>query len=320
MFKCNYATMRTTLFICLLLLARICPVWAQAPGERSYSFLDLPVSAHAAALGGDNISKIEDDLTLAIHNPALLSSVSNHTLSLGYMNYMEGINSFHAAYSQFAGERGTWGASIQYLDYGTFSRRDEQDQDLGTFRAKDFNIMGMYAYNLTDYWSGGVAAKVVYCSYESYSSIALAADLALNYYNAEWDFSFSAVARNLGGEVKSFEDETEKLPVNLMIGATKRFSHAPIALHLTLSRLQDWDESFAKHVSLGADIYPIRNFYVAGGYSFRKADEMKVGESSHGAGWSFGAGCHIKKVKIDAAYGKYHVAGGSLLMNIAYAF
>ena len=312
--------MRPILSICLLLSVLALPLRGQAPGARSYAFLDLPVSAHAAALGGDNISIIEDDITLTTHSPALLSSVSDHTLSLGYMNYMEGINSFHAAYSQIAGERGTWGASVQYLDYGTFSRRDEQDRDLGTFRAKDFNFMGLYAYNLTDYWSGGVAAKVIYCSYDSYSSIALAADLALNYYNAEWNFSFSAVARNLGGEVKSFADETAKLPVNLMLGATKRCSQAPIALHLTLARLQDWDEDFANRIALGVDFYPIRNFYVAGGYNFRKADEMKVGDSSHGAGWSFGAGCHIRKVKVDAAYGKYHVAGGSLLMNIAYAF
>lgn len=304
--------------LCLISLS--CGVFSQVAGERGYAFLSLPVSPHAAALGGDNISVIDDDLTLAMHNPALLSSVSNRTLSLGYMNYMEGINSAHAAYSQILGERGTWAVAVHYLDYGTFSRRDEMDTDLGTFRAKDMNFTGMYAYNLTDYWSGGVGAKVLYASYDSYSSLALAADLALNYYNAEWDFSFSAVARNLGGEVKSFEDYTEKLPVDLMLGFTKRLSHAPIGFSLTLSRLHDWDESFAKHIALGADFYPSKNFYVAAGYNFRKADEMKVGESSHGAGWSFGAGCRIRRIKVDAAYGKYHVAGGSLLMNLAYSF
>ena len=38
---------------------------------NGYNFLRLPVSAHAAALGGDNITSIEDDEALIFHNPAL---------------------------------------------------------------------------------------------------------------------------------------------------------------------------------------------------------------------------------------------------------
>ena len=34
--------------------------------QTAYNFLRLPESAHAAALGGDNISIIEDDATLAV--------------------------------------------------------------------------------------------------------------------------------------------------------------------------------------------------------------------------------------------------------------
>lgn len=305
------------LFVLILLLIA-CPCIAQTGGNQSYAFLELPVSAHAAALGGENISVIDDDINLALHNPALLSSVSDKTLSLGYMNYIDGINSVHAAYSQILGNRATWGVAAHYLDYGDFSRRDEQDQDLGTFGAKDINIMGLFAYNLTDYWSGGVTAKMIYSHYESYSSFAIGVDLGLNYYNANADFSASIVARNLGGQIKSFHEKNEKLPFDLQIGATKRLSHAPIAISLTASRLHDWDDSFWKHFNLGVDLFPIKNVYIAAGYNFRKAKDMKVGESSHGAGWSFGAGCHIKRIKVDAAYGKYHVAGGSLILNLAY--
>ena len=48
--------------------------------KTAYNFLRLPVSAHAAAMGGANISIIEDDASLVFHNPALLSSVSEKTL------------------------------------------------------------------------------------------------------------------------------------------------------------------------------------------------------------------------------------------------
>lgn len=34
--------------------------------QTGYNFLRLPVSAHAAALGGDNITLIEDDAALVL--------------------------------------------------------------------------------------------------------------------------------------------------------------------------------------------------------------------------------------------------------------
>ena len=56
--------------------------------QNAYNFLRLPVSAHAAALGGDNITIIDDDASLMFHNPALLSSVATKTVGLNYMNYV----------------------------------------------------------------------------------------------------------------------------------------------------------------------------------------------------------------------------------------
>ena len=38
--------------------------------QTVYNFRRLPVSAHIAALGGDNSTIIEDDATLIFHNPA----------------------------------------------------------------------------------------------------------------------------------------------------------------------------------------------------------------------------------------------------------
>ncbi len=65
--------------------------------QTGYNFLRLPVSAHAAALGGDNVTLIEDDEALIFQNPALLSSVSDKTINLNYMNYMSGVNTASAS-------------------------------------------------------------------------------------------------------------------------------------------------------------------------------------------------------------------------------
>ena len=90
--------------------------------QEVYSFLRLPVSAHAAALGGDNITLTDDDPTLIFHNPALLNGVSDKSINLNFMTYMEGAKTASAAYIKGIGDRGTWGAIGQYMDYGTMQR------------------------------------------------------------------------------------------------------------------------------------------------------------------------------------------------------
>ena len=73
---------------------------------------------------------------------------------------------------------------------------------------------------------------------------------------------------------------------------------------------------------IGADIILSQQIYLAAGYNFRRADEMTIGsgtddESSHGAGWSFGAGLQLERFKLQLGYGKYHVSSNSLLVTSA---
>jgi long-subunit fatty acid transport protein len=67
-------------------------------GTTVFPFLRLPHSAHATALGGENITTITDDLTLAFHNPALLSNVADKTLNLNFTSYIEGSKVASAAF------------------------------------------------------------------------------------------------------------------------------------------------------------------------------------------------------------------------------
>ena len=109
--------MKKAIFLLLLVVFSLA-LHAQE-SQTVYNFLRLPVSSHAAALGGDNISLIEDDAALTIHNPALLASVTDRTLNLGYMNYMSGANLFSAGYAFAQGEKATIGVAAQYLNYGS---------------------------------------------------------------------------------------------------------------------------------------------------------------------------------------------------------
>jgi hypothetical protein len=97
-------------------------------------------------------------------------------------------------------------------------KKDEENIETG-FSAKDISISGIYTYDLSDYWSGGVRTNFIYSHYDKYSSFAIGVDLGLNYYHQESDFSASLVARNLGGQLKAFEERHEKLPVDVQLTA-----------------------------------------------------------------------------------------------------
>ncbi|NDW13409.1 DUF3308 domain-containing protein [Bacteroides sp. 214] len=307
-------------FLLFLLLLMVFPATAQN-SNKVFHFLELPVSARAAALGGENISIVEDDLTMAVHNPALLSYVSNKSLNLNYMSYIEGAKVGSAAYSRLLGTRSAWAVTAQYMDYGKMYETNDESTILGEFSAKDIAIAGIYSYDLSDYWSGGVKINLIYADYHEYNSFAIGSDLGLNYLNEDKGFSFSMVVRNLGGQIKTFEDKNESLPVNVQVGVSQAFAHAPFRISLTLNKLNDWDgavnKKLANHVIIGADFLPTNNLYVSLGYNFGRADEMKIKDSAHGAGFSVGAGIQVKRFKLGMAYAKYHTSASSLLFNLA---
>ena len=255
-------------------------------------------------------------------NAALLTNVSDNSILLGYNSYIRSSHLMSAGYTKAIGERGTWALGAQMLDYGKMDETDEQGSVVGSFSAKDLNFQTSYSYMLSDYWSGAITAKVLISNYANYSSTALGADLALNYFDEAHGFSFSAVGRNLGGQVKSLYDDgvKESMPFNLAFGLSKDFANAPLRVSLTADDVTHWDDvKFIQHFVLGMDILPSSNTWVALGYNFRRAHEMKVADKSNWAGFSIGAGLNVKKFKVGVAYGNYHVAASSFLINAGFS-
>ena len=297
--------------------------WAQ-DSQTGYNFLRLPVSAHAAALGNDNISIIEDDPSLMFHNPALLSSVSDKSLNLNYMNYMEGANAASASFSKIVKEKATIGVMAQFLDYGKMKEVDEHNVQTGEFSAKDIAIAGALSYQLGTNIVGGITARLITSYIGDYNAFAMGVDLGVNYYDPEKEWSVSATVKNLGGELDAFEEEYNKLPLDLQIGASKRLIGSPLRLSATLVDVNHLNKKFIHHLVAGADIILSPQIYLAVGYNFRRASEMEIVSndeergSSHGAGLSLGGGVQLDRFKLNVAYGKYHVSSHSLLISASF--
>ena len=270
--------MKKCLFTLLLVLVSL-RTGAQE-SQTAYNFLRLPASAHAAALGGDNITLIEDDASLIWHNPALLASVSDKTINLNYMNYMSGANTASASFNRIVKEKASWAVSAQYMDYGKMKETDESNNILGEFSAKDITVAGYFSYMLSDRLVGGITAKFITSYIGDYNSIGMGVDLGLNYYDPDREWSISAVAKNLGGQLKAYDEKYDKMPIDVQVGVTKRFVHTPFRVSATMVNLNNWDKSFINHVVLGADFIITESFWIGGGYNFRRADERWQGKQS----------------------------------------
>ena len=298
---------------------------AQNDSQTSYTFLRLPLSAHAAALGGDNITMTDDDVMMMFHNPALITGTSVGTLGLQYMNYMSGCNNVSAAYNMLVKEKWNIGIGIDYMGYGSIRHTDADNNDMGTYNASEMAFYGTLGYELASNLAGGISLKYVYGNISSYNSMAVAVDLGLNYYLPESEWSFGIAVKNLGGQIMAYDEKFEALPLDVQAGVSKRLIGSPLRLSATLSDLNHLDYKFLNHLCLAAEFIISDEIYVGGGYNFRRADEMKVQEgteglSARGAGLSFGGGINLEKIKINLAYSKLHVSNASLIANLAYTF
>ena len=299
-----------------------------------FDFLRRPVSSRVNALGGENVSVIERDLSLVFHNPAFLGSEMNMDVNIGYVNYLADINAGSVAFARELGERSAWGIGVNYVDYGRIEETTIENIVLGEISAKDMCFNGFFSRDLSDRWRGGVTAKVIYSAFESYSSVGLGVDLGLSYYNSDKDFSFGLVGKNLGRQVKAYNEDIESLPWDIQMGVTQKLAHAPIRVSVTAMNLAQWkydpvaqgvseEDSFFttlfKHLTFGAEFLLSDNFWLGAGYNHKLGTDMSLEVGNKMGGFSGGGGLRVKAFDIGFSVSKYHLAATSFQLNVTMA-
>ena len=325
------------------LLLAVLPATALAQEYASaFNTLRLPASSHAAALGGQNVTLIEDEPTAGWYNPALYANVSDFSAGLDFMTYAAGSTWMGAHFVKAFGERHTMAVGAQYMNYGKMDETDEAGNNLGQFSAKDIVIGAGYSYLLSDRWTGGANLKMMVSNLADYTALAAAIDVGVNYYDDENDLSVSASLQNIGTQLKAYHDgQRTHLPFTLALGFSKGMAHLPVRFHVTMTDVTRWKSSYyvlpenkdkdksdkvgfgkkaLNHFVLGLDILPTDYLYLSVGYNFRRAYELKASGSSHLAGLSAGAGVNVKHFKFGVSYAKYHQASNSIMANVGYAF
>lgn len=325
--------MRYTFFIWLFLLFAL-SLFAQV-GDEAYSFLRLPSSTHANALGGHTVALVERDPSLVFHNPALLGPEMDGMINLNYMNYISDVNSGSAMFTKAHGEKGAWGVGASFIGYGDIKEVTQDNVVTGSMlSAKDIAVSGFYSRDLNERWRGGLSLKFLYSGLADYTSLGLCVDAGLSYYNSDKDFSFGFVLKNIGAQVKAYDSHRQKMPWDIQVGVTQMMKHAPIRFSLTAQYLNRWKfdyveetdkeykgdpffKSLAKHFIIGVDFVPSQNFWVGVGFNPKLNMDMKLRGGGALSGFSAGAGVKIKMFDVGFSMAKYHPSALSMLVSIS---
>ena len=302
-------------------------------GEDAYTFLRIPVSSRAVALGGHTVSLVESEPSLIFHNPALLGGEMDNMVNVNYLNYFSGVNIGSAVYTKAFRERSSLGAGITYINYANFEERGVGGEELGMFTVQDIGIHTFYSYDLSEKWRGGVSLKALYSSIADYTSFGLAVDAGLSYFDQEKDFSFGIALKSIGAQLKSYHEESQSIPWDLQMGFTRRLAHAPIRVSVTAMYLNRWkfdyienieiktDDSFFntafKHLVLGAEFVPSDNFWLGIGFNPKMKMDMKLSSGNGLGGFSIGGGVKVSRFNVGASVARYHPSATSLMVSVA---
>lgn len=331
--------LRHYILLAACLIAALRLMADDGPKTTAYNFLSVPASSHVYGLGGHNLTIIDDDINLVEQNPAQLGPEFDHQVGINYMRYIGETNFAGLRYGQGVSEHGAVGVGIQYFGYGNLQGAAIDGTPTGTFSASDMAFSLTYSHDISDKFRGGITLKYLYSKYESYTAGAVAADLGINYYDADHEFSASLVAKNLGGQVKKFNDYKDNLPWDIQVGFSKMLGKAPIRLHVTAYELARWNspyykiadvnnphsdlikkESFGsnllRHLVFAADVLPTDNMYLGIGYNYRTRTDMATYKRDFMSGLSVGAGLKVRAFGFGAAFARPHTGATTFMFNL----
>lgn len=334
------------LFIVLLLLF-CADSFSQIGGKYVYQFLNLVTSPRQAALGGKTVTIHDYDVNQGIFNPATINPEMDNRLSVNYGSYFGEVTYGTAAYAYtYDRHVQTFHASVNYVNYGSFDGYDENGQQTAEFTGSDIAVSFGYAFNVpwTDIYLGA-NGKLISSTLESYNSFGAAVDIGALYIDDRNDINIALAIRNVGFQIKPYQDTNEKLPMEIVAGISQSLENVPIRWHLTFENLQQWNIAFSnpnraegsldggsseekvgffnnalRHMIVGAELFPEKSFSVRLGYNFRRGEELRIVEQRNFSGISAGFGLRFNNFRFDYSYSKYSAAANTSLFGLMINF
>ena len=297
-------------------------------GTTVYTFLNIPVSARQAALGGDAVSVRDYDQNFSSVNPSLMNLDQDNRISINYGSYLADSKFGTLSYVKDLDYGHLISFNARYMDYGNMPRTDESGNISGDFSAMDASLGMGYAYQFEDNWTIGGNLNFVTSKIDTYSSMAISANAGVTYHFEKSKETLSLVARNFGYQIRPYNGVRERLPFRVDLGYTKILDEFPVALTITAHDLQqlnisqDYNNNGQEiklprkvfdHFSFGAELFPEQAFNIRLGYNVKRGNELAVLDQRS---LSAGIGIKISYFKFDYAHVRYHNSSNLNLFGI----
>lgn len=311
---------------------------AQTGGNNTFEFLNLPAASRIAALGGNHISVLDNDINLSFQNPAVLNEEMKNSIGFNYAPYFADIHFGYAVYGFKVKQAGMFSTGMQFINYGQFFQTDETGVKTGTFSAAEYAFNLSWSKKLFEGIQTGVTLKTVYSKLESYSASGLMADLGFHYQSNSNHFSAGVLIKNVGKQLSTYNGISEPLPFEVQAGFSYLMPKAPFRLSLTLTHLEKWNlgyinpdeqgkvdpltgdtsivkislyEKISRHFTPAAEILITKSFHLRLAYNFMRRRDLAFDSARSISGLSFGIGFRVSKFHLSYSLASYNVAGSS---------
>jgi hypothetical protein len=326
-------------------------------GQYAFEFLRMSNSPHVSALGGISVANPDNDISLALQNPALMRPGLHNELQLNYNSYYADIRILNLQYGYYVPKINTaFAMGVQYLNYGTFTQTDNIGNIYGDVKATDYALSFAASRSYQQHWRYGATLKFANSTLAQFNATAAVMDVGINYYDTCSLWDIGAVAKNMGVMIDRYNDNipAEPVPFDLQIGVSKRFRHMPLRLFTTIHHLYEWDvrynnpaditasnilgttdsssqegshfvDKLFRHFIFGAELTLGKRIILTGSYNFMRRKELALDTQPGISGFAFGVGVNLSKFQVHYgrsyynAVGAYNEIGFTMQLNKLFA-
>lgn len=287
-----------------------------AAGTTTADFLNLPVGARAAAMGGA-YSAVSEEASAVYWNPAGLVQIPKLSAVFMRAQYLEETSYQYAAYAHRLSYDSVLAGSVLLTDIGSIKQTDISGNTLGSFTPRDQVFTLAYSKAILEFSdkdidvSIGVSAKYIKSQIVG-SARSYAGDIGVMTYNfSDIPYRLAVTASNIGGGLK-YDTESNPLPLAFKLGG---------ALNPFQNMLFSADVVFPKqnkpNVLLGAELATTPNeltrLCVRAGLNTR---QMRDGIS----GMSLGVGATLHFFSLDYAFVPMGELGSAHRISLTFDF
>jgi len=330
--------MKKKIFTILFFITSV--YWAQNPnlGTSGAQFLNIPVGARYAALGGAVVG-MNDDAASVFWNPAGLAKVNKNEIQFSYMRWFDMFDFNSVAAAFYMDGIGTFAIStiVFSMDRMEITTESKPNGTGQYFNAQDLAIGLTYSRFLTDRFSVGITGKYVRQRIWNETADGFAFDIGTQY---RLDFQNLTIAMKMsnfgsdmqfdGEDLEVTYDKDSDLASNRLTTARLVTDTYPLPLSFQVGIALDlFTSDFVKakgeidaihpndnkeHLLFGTEVSFFDRFHLRGGYKYKYDDES----------FTFGAGANMMmsdvNIVFDYSYSIYDILPSVNRISVGISF